>query len=1371
MSSGRDLPVMGLEKAIGMFANLLVCRAQIGPDTRLCDAVAAMARGMAEGVQHQIGWPKLRRGGEPLWDALVTVQSLSASRDSSDHGQLRFHKTEGLDGVGYSLLLNVGLAQDDDSTIDCRITYNTVNISETAARAFFAVFQRALTGVMTTRADSVATIADINLFLPLHHELAYDFNNNTEYKTSSSRRCIPNNRVLDEPSAPSAPALTIVSLFCEQVRTRSCAVAVEAWDAALTFDQLDTLSTSLCQHLVDRFGLSHGHSVALLCEKSAWVVVAMLAVLRAGAACAFLSPADGLRRLRNMVVDQMCAEIIIASPAHEEKARALLHDCSNHNSKIVVLDPDSEIFRHPPRTTTSLDRSQPDHVAFVLFTSGSTGKPKGIRLAHSSLCLSVLNYTNRLGITDQTRLFQFSAYTFDVGIGDMVASLITGAVLCIPCEQDRLSDLNGAISSCRASCVILTPSVAAFLRPARLENGSLETLVFIGEVATSELYQVWYGHVRLFNAYGPAEYSVLSTVYEVRSPDDNPAIIGTAVARHCRVWLVDPGDPSRLVPVGSSGEILIEGQHVALGYLNDTRKTAQAFMSGDKAPPAIQPLLPGTRLYLTGDLARLVPHQGLIFLGRKDLQIKLRGQRIEIGEIEFHVRRRALESLRNLQRSAACVSLGGDGDHCIGVMAAVVTAKQASGEDALVTFLSLTPGSGKMLESEDGDEDKDSWVDDGFFARVKGQLSLDLPPHMILSIFLSIKLLPQTPSGKLDRNKLLQLAFESFSHEQLRPSPRAAKDLDAIQTQTQPCSALELPPLGLTRNTQQQHNQPQAVVNTLDPSQDCVRCLWAKVLKVEAASIGPDDDFFSFGGDSILAMRLAAASLEEGIRLPILTFMRFPVLSRMAAELDRSRSVGSGYDTIELQHQGASQNGNTGASSPGDATTVSVSGAQFADVQNEFPATSFQEAVLAFNMAPARGFLNYFILKLNFPPYRNGLSFSTDITPDSTILFFFYKGDRLLQRIRPLEAVRIHKLDVGHADESEQLNKMEMHVAGLIECDRNASLAWDECLTKVFIIRHQATGSTRLVIRLPHALYDGMCLSTIWNDLSSAYNDGQRPKASNSEQEYDLVQFASSVAADVPEAVQQFWHSLLRGSDTTPVVRQAHQQNIATLSQSPPSMGLMQGRHVSAVPSRNLSMPSYTPASVLKAAWAIVLAANCHPARDDIVFGHVVSCRETLTPSMQDAVGAFVNCIPVRIKLKSSAAGASGTDTVSTIQQLVHQAQAQHIADLPHHAVGLGQLVRSRSVGWKNAHFHSVVQYQNLPVSKARALSGIDSGPLQGTGIEVDSRAGAYADVWITASLLDAEATEVELRYDASVVKDELARTLLEALCTVLRSR
>ncbi|OHX00142.1 hc-toxin synthetase [Colletotrichum incanum] len=1231
-----------------------------------------MARGMAEGVQHQIGWPKLRRGGEPLWDALVTVQSLSASRDSSDHGQLRFHKTEGLDGVGYSLLLNVGLAQDDDSTIDCRITYNTVNISETAARAFFAVFQRALTVVMTTRADSVATIADINLFLPLHHELAYDFNNNTEYKTSSSRRCIPNNRVLDEPSAPSAPALTIVSLFCEQVRTRSCAVAVEAWDAALTFDQLDTLSTSLCQHLVDRFGLSHGHSVALLCEKSAWVVVAMLAVLRAGAACAFLSPADGLRRLRNMVVDQMCAEIIIASPAHEEKARALLHDCSNHNSKIVVLDPDSEIFRHPPRTTTSLDRSQPDHVAFVLFTSGSTGKPKGIRLAHSSLCLSVLNYTNRLGITDQTRLFQFSAYTFDVGIGDMVASLITGAVLCIPCEQDRLSDLNGAISSCRASCVILTPSVAAFLRPARLENGSLETLVFIGEVATSELYQVWYGHVRLFNAYGPAEYSVLSTVYEVRSPDDNPAIIGTAVARHCRVWLVDPGDPSRLVPVGSSGEILIEGQHVALGYLNDTRKTAQAFMSGDKAPPAIQPLLPGTRLYLTGDLARLVPHQGLIFLGRKDLQIKLRGQRIEIGEIEFHVRRRALESLRNLQRSAACVSLGGDGDHCIGVMAAVVTAKQASGEDALVTFLSLTPGSGKMLESEDGDEDEDSWVDDGFFARVKGQLSLDLPPHMILSIFLSIKLLPQTPSGKLDRNKLLQLAFESFSHEQLRPSPRAAKDLDAIQTQTQPCSALELPPLGLTRNTQQQHNQPQAVVNTLDPSQDCVRCLWAKVLKVKAASIGPDDDFFSFGGDSILAMRLAAASLEEGIRLPILTFMRFPVLSRMAAELDRSRSVGSGYDTIELQHQGASQNGNTGASSPGDATT---------------------------------------------------------------------------------------------------LNKMEMHVAGLIECDRNASLAWDECLTKVFIIRHQATGSTRLVIRLPHALYDGMCLSTIWNDLSSAYNDGQRPKASNSEQEYGLVQFASSVAADVPEAVQQFWHSLLRGSDTTPVVRQAHQQNIATLSQSPPSMGLMQGRHVSAVPSRNLSMPSYTPASVLKAAWAIVLAANCHPARDDIVFGHVVSCRETLTPSMQDAVGAFVNCIPVRIKLKSSAAGASGTDTVSTIQQLVHQAQAQHIADLPHHAVGLGQLVRSRSVGWKNAHFHSVVQYQNLPVSKARALSGIDSGPLQGTGIEVDSRAGAYADVWITASLLDAEATEVELRYDASVVKDELARTLLEALCTVLRSR
>ncbi|TIC90013.1 Nonribosomal peptide synthetase 12 [Colletotrichum higginsianum] len=1349
ISSGRDAPVDGLEKAIGMFANLLVCRVQLGPDTLLRDAVAATARNMAEELQHQIGRPQLHRHGEPLCDTLVTVQSVSPSRDPPGRCQLSFRQIEGLDHVEYSLVLNLGLAGDNDDTIDCRVTYDDFRISETAARAFFAVFQQALTAIITTAADSAAMVSDIDLFPSFHHELAHDFNN-TRTSGNNIERLLPIDHPLEQSYNPAPSASTVVSLFSDQVRARPDAVAVDAWDASLTFSQIDGLSTSLCQHLVHRLGLSRGDHVTLLCDKSAWVVVAMLAVLRAGAACAFLSPADGLNRLRNMVTEQMRANVIIASPAHEDKAMALLGDChrnDRNSSRVVVLDPDSDVFIRDPCINAAkglLDRSQPDGVAFVLFTSGSTGMPKGIRLTHSSLCLSILNYTRRLGISHRSRLFQFSAYTFDVGIGDMLASLATGAVLCVPCEQDRLGDLNGAIDGYRATHVILTPSVAAFLRPERLENGGLRTMVLIGEVATSELYKTWHGRVRLFNAYGPAECSVLTTVHEVESPDDNPAVIGAAVAPHCRVWLVDAADPSRLVPVGSSGELLIEGQHVASGYLNDPEKTARAFISADEAPAAIRPLLPRAGLYLTGDLARLVPHHGLVFLGRKDLQIKLRGQRVEMGEIEFHVRRRAHECRCHLRQSRV------DREDGVSIMAAVVVAKQASGEDALVAFVSLTPGGSELMSEDDGRDrdknDEDSRLSDEFFVHLRSRLSLDLPPYMVPSIFLPISRLPQTPSGKLDRKKLLQLATEHCS-------PQAAKCLDATQTNT--CSIDD------------ELHHPSALDNTFSPSQQRLRSLWANVLKVEAASIGPNDNFFSLGGDSILAMRLAAAGLEEGVRLSVLIIMRHPIFSRMAAEVDQNQGVDANHDAVERRY------GHTEAS-PGDTTAVDDISAslQPLDDQREFPATSFQEAILAFNMAPARGFLNYFILKLDSRVdtiHLEAACRSMLVRHPVLRSSFSYREERLFQRIRPLEAVKIQTLNIPHTVRSEPSSTIDTHTAGLIDSDRNAPLTWGDCLTKAFIIRHQDTDASRLILRLSHALYDGMCLSNLWDDLSSAYNSGFEPESATDEQEVGFVQFASAVAADLPQSSQAFWHGLLRGSDITPVVRNTHQRETGALTQPTPTLGLMQGRQSSTVPSRSLVMPSFTPASVLKAAWAVVLAANSPGVRDEVVFGHVVSCRETLAPSMQDAVGAFVNCVPVRVDL--AAGGVPRTiDTAYAVRRLVEQVQDQHVAGLPHHAVGLGQLVRAGCVEWRRARFCSVVQYQNLPVSKTRGLSVVESGPLRGTAIEIDGRAGAYADVWVTAVPLDTERTEVEICYDSSVVEDQLSQVLLEGLCTALRS-
>lgn len=196
-------------------------------------------------------------------------------------------------------------------------------------------------------------------------------------------------------------------------------------------------------------------------------------------------------------------------------------------------------------------------------------------LPHSALCFSVLKYGPQLGMSEQSRIFQFSAYTFDVGIGDMVPSLLHGATLCVPSEHERTNDLNGAIERSRSNCLVITPSVAALLERERCS--SVQTLVLIGEVPTAESYELWHGRVRLFNAWGPAECAVLSTVHEIKSQNDLPTLIGGPM--NCRIWLVHPSDPSRLVPSGCIGEILVEGLNVAYGYLGDEKECTDRYVS------------------------------------------------------------------------------------------------------------------------------------------------------------------------------------------------------------------------------------------------------------------------------------------------------------------------------------------------------------------------------------------------------------------------------------------------------------------------------------------------------------------------------------------------------------------------------------------------------------------------------------------------------------------------------------------------------------------------------------------------------------------------------------------------------------------------
>lgn len=1263
MTTGRDAPVSGIENAVGMFSSLVVCRANMTPEDSLVDVVAAMVDELASGLEHQLGSPKLHEQGHPLFDTLVSVQT--PSPQPSDGEDLGFHQLDGVDRTEFTLVLNAGI---DGDLVEIRMTYNSLKILGSVAQALLSAFEQALESILGMNSDANVTVASINLWSQFHCQSANDFN---------TQATLPLKDDLEAQTAHTIPAL-----FSRQATDRADALAVESWDACYTFAELDRLSASLARRLY-RAGVAHSQIVPLLCDKSAAVVLGLLAILRLGASCAFLSPNDGVQRLKEIVVNQIGANIMLASPNHAEKARTL--GCKS----VIVLDPSMMVEQKDglsSHMSCPVSVVRPEDVAFVVFTSGSTGQPKGVMLPHSALCFSAMNYGHRLGISDRSRIFQFSAYTFDVGIGDMITALIHGATLCVPSEHERINDLNGAIERFKANWLMITPSVATILDPQRCS--SLQSLAFIGEVPTRELYNVWYGRAALYNAWGPAEGAVLSSIHKIEAQKDLTNVIGEPVS--CRLWLVDPCDPSRLVPHGCLGEILIEGPNVAYGYLKDEERTKQVFVSADNYPTALQPQLPKSRLYLTGDVARFVPQDTgmLLFEGRKDHQIKIHGQRIELGEIESHLARLVQETLKNLELRSHRVFCAVDIFH------------QRPAETALVAFLTILPASetGARADGPAAVSDLSSLLgitidESAFYERLEQQLHEHLPSYMVPSLFLTLSDLPKSSSGKLDRKALRALAQAHRSNQVLRPESHSGSTVSTLIT---------------------------------DERQQYLRALWSKVLEVDETDICPESNFFRLGGDSIAAMRLAAAVMcTKGLTLSVWHIMKYPELSRMATQI---RQNGAVPETKQKSLE----------------TLTNVADDKLKDNlhTSKFAVTEMQSTMVNFNMAPERGFMNYFTLHLlegtNVAKLENACR---GLLAHYAVLrsCFVQEGDTLLQQILPaMDSVTIehHRCTAAEA--------LDAAAGRIIESDRAAPLQWGDCLTRIFILQQDETGASRLVFRLSHSLYDGMCLPALWRDLSRAYGG-----ESLGPEDTMYPDFAKD-ATVVSNESTKFWKDLLRNSQITPVTREP-----GTRARTVRANGLMRGRTSCAIPSTYFTLFSLPPASIFRAAWAVVLAGLS--SSTDVVFGQVISGRETLAPSMLEAFGAFLNIIPCRTRLPT------GETSAADLVQSVHE---YHVSALPHSNVGLRQLVRLGCVDWPaDVRFSSIVQYQNL---LNNSLITVNSGSLAGVGIQVNGSAGKYADVWITATP-DGLLTNVDLVFDEDVIPSELADKLLEAVRAVLR--
>ncbi|WP_280270455.1 non-ribosomal peptide synthetase [Nocardia wallacei] len=491
---------------------------------------------------------------------------------------------------------------------------------------------------------------------------------------------------------PSEPT-TLVALFERSVERAPAATALVSaadGDREYSYDRLDRRANRLAHGLIRR-GVGPEDLVGLRLTTSVDFVVAVLAVLKAGAAYLPIDPAYPAERIDRMVADAR-PEFVLGHEelrAAEEAAAAL-----------------------PDTAPTDADRVRPlrpENLAYVIYTSGSTGTPKGVPVAHAAIAEHVAGFCAEWGMAARDRLLQSSSVSFDASLLDLFVTLTLGACLVVP-KPDAFRDIPyvaDLIARCAVTVLHMVPSLLRtfLMLPEVNEWRALRHVPVGGEALHGEVADRFAGvfDAELRNHYGPTEAVVSATHLTVEGPQGTRIVPIGHPNRNVYVYLLD--ERLQLVPTGVVGEIYLGGTQLARGYLRRSGATAERFVA--------DPFQPGRRLYRTGDLARRNVRGELEFLGRADEQVKVRGYRIELGEVEVTV--------ASHPAVAQCVAT-------------------AVPDKAIGTVLAAY-----LVPAGDAAVDIDA---------VRAHAAAVLPEYMVPSAFAVIEEIPLTEHGKLDRRAL-----------------------------------------------------------------------------------------------------------------------------------------------------------------------------------------------------------------------------------------------------------------------------------------------------------------------------------------------------------------------------------------------------------------------------------------------------------------------------------------------------------------------------------------------------------------------------------------------------------------------------------------
>lgn len=478
-----------------------------------------------------------------------------------------------------------------------------------------------------------------------------------------------------------------------------------------SYADIDTRSNRLARHLVSQ-GIGPEDRVAIALPRSEQLIVALLAVLKAGAAYLPLDLGHPPARTAHLLQDSRPVALLT-----DRSTRATLPATA-----IPVYLADAALEGYSPEPLTAADRNgplRPEHPAYVIYTSGTTGPPKGTVIEHRAVVNFVAATNAAYALDERTRLLGFAAITFDVSVLEIFCALTSGATLVMADDEQRTDPrmLQALLREERVTVAELPPVMLPMLTPGELPD--LRLVSVGGEAPAGRLVGEWASPTRQFwNAYGPTEATVGVTLMHCLPPVAHGSPPIGLPMPNTRAYVLD--DALRVLPPGATGELYLAGVQLARGYLGRAGLTARHFVPDPFGEP-------GERMYRTGDLVRWNNNGQLVHEGRRDSQLKVRGFRIEAGEVEN-------ELLAQPGVAEAVVLTAQDRPGVARLTAYVVP----DGEPASAGAADL-PGGGARAQLP---------------ARLRRALRGRLPDYMVPSTVLVLDVLPRTANGKLDRRAL-----------------------------------------------------------------------------------------------------------------------------------------------------------------------------------------------------------------------------------------------------------------------------------------------------------------------------------------------------------------------------------------------------------------------------------------------------------------------------------------------------------------------------------------------------------------------------------------------------------------------------------------